>query len=183
MHKLDIIVIPNKNCKTLVIQDSSIYDINFPVTNTILEIKVPGQACFITFNLLAGWCSKTFNCVDFNLCCGSDQVSILPDGVYELKYSIDPNVSTMIQGSHMRVCQIMSQYIRTIGLFLSNKCNLRKKEIEEIEEDILEIKNYIECSVFAVEDLFDNTSGIELYNEASSKLNKFNDGNFSGCCE
>lgn len=183
MHKLDIIVIPNKNCKTFVVQDASIYDINFPITNTILEIKPPGQACFITFNLLAGWCSKTFNCVNFNLCCISDEITVLPDGVYELKYSVDPNVETMIEGSHMRICQLTSEYTKVLGLFLSNRHNYNKREIIEIEKELLHIKTLLESSVFAVEDFFDNTSGIELYNEASSRLKRFKNGNFSGCCK
>jgi hypothetical protein len=182
MHKLDLIIPHNKNCKTLVVQDASIYDSNFPVTNIILEIKPPGQSCFIPFTLLAGWCSKTFNCVDFNLCCIGDDVSVLPDGIWEIKYSIDPNVSTMIEANHMRVCQLMSTYIKTIGVFLSNKCNYNKKEIESIEKELLNIKNLIDNSIFAAEDLLDNSSAIELYNEASLRLNKFNNGNFSSCC-
>ena len=182
MHKLDIIVIPNKNCKTFVVQDASIYDINFPITNTILEIKPPGQACFIAFNLLTGWCSKTFDCINFNLCCISDEISVLPDGIWELKYSIDPNVTTMVVGVHMRVCQITSEYIKIIGIFLSNKHNYNRREIEEIEKEFLLIKTLIESSVFAGEDLLDNTSTIELYNEASSRLKRFKNGNFSSCC-
>jgi hypothetical protein len=182
MHKLDIIPLQNKNCKTLVIQDASIYDILFPVTNTILEIKPPGQSCFIPFNLLTGWCSKTFNCIDFNLCCLSDEISVLPDGIWEIKYSVDPNVATMVEGNYMRVCQLMSTYIKTIGVFLSNKCNYNKHEILCIEKDLLEIKNLIDNSVFAAEDLLDNTSAIELYDEASLRLNKFNNGSFSSCC-
>jgi len=182
MHKLDIIPLQNKNCKTLVIQDASIYDILFPVTNTILEIKPPGQSCFIPFNLLTGWCSKTFNCVDFNLCCLSDEISVLPDGIWEIKYSVDPNVATMIEGSYMRVCQLRAQFIKTIGVFLSNKHNYNKKEIEQIEKEFMEINSLIEYSIFSAEDLLDSTSAIELYNEASTRLKRFNNGNFSGCC-
>lgn len=183
MHKLDIIVNQNKNCKTLVVQDASLYDNITPVENIILEIKPPGQTCFTSFTLLAGWCAKTFNCLDFNLCCIGEEISVLPDGIWEIKYSIDPNITTMIEGSHMRVCQLMSTYIKTIGLFLSNKCNYNKKEIESIEKELLEIKNLIDNSIFAAEDLLDNSSAIELYNEASLRLNKVNNGNFSSCCK
>ena len=183
MHKLDIIVIPSKNCKTFVVQDGSAYDINFPNTNNIIEIKPPGQTCFIPFNVLPKWCSRTFSCIDFNLCCINEDITVLPDGVYELKYSVDPNLQTMIEGSHMRICQLTSEYIKVLGLFLSNKHNYNKREIIEIEKELLYIKTLLDSSVFAVEDLFDNTSGIELYNEASLRLKRFKNGNFSGCCK
>lgn len=183
MHILSITSGNKTTCKTLTLQDASYYDPISPVQNIILEVKAPGQSCFTTFNLLNGWCSKTFSCVDFKLCCISDEISVLPDGIYEIKYSVDPNLATMIEINHMRICQLMTTYIKTIGLFLSNKCNYKKSEVIAIEKELIEIKFIIDNSVYAVEELLNNTSGLELYNEASHRLNKINNGNFSSCCK
>lgn len=83
----------------------------------------------------------------------------------------------------MRVCQLMSSYIKLLGLFLSNKCEMTRSDIESIEEEFEDIKDTIDASVYAVEECLDNTLGLGLYSEAAKRINKLNDGNFTSCCK
>jgi len=185
MHELDITYHNTYNCKTLRIEDNSIYDDKFEVKNSILEIKAPGQNCFTFFDLKKDWKSITLNCASLKLCCTKQpcKLTILPDGIYEIKFSIDPNIKYMVEFNHMRVCKLMSNYIKLIGLYLSNKTSNTNKENEEIEKEFTAIKDIIDASVYAVEELLDNSLGIDLYEQASKRINDINNGNFTGCCK
>lgn len=186
MHQLDITYHNTYNCKTLKIEDNSVYDSTLPVKNIILEIKAPGQTSYNHFvQSKKDWKSITFNCSSLKICCAKkpETLSVLPDGIYDIKYSIDPNLKSIVEFSHMRVCQLMSNYIKLVGLFLSNKCNNSLADNEAIEKELITIKDTIDSAVYAVEECLDNTLGLELYSEASKRLNKINDGNFTSCCK
>jgi hypothetical protein len=186
MNQLDITYHNTYNCKTLKIEDNSIYDTTQPIKNVILEIKSPGLTSFVPFYFPnEKWKAITLNCSSLKICCGKkvSTLSVLPDGIYNIKYSVDPNLTCMVEFNHMRVCQIMSRYIKILGIFLSNKCSMTNKEIEQIEKELLEIKDTIDSSIYAVEERLDSALGLELYNEAINRLNKINDGDFTSCCK
>lgn len=183
MHKLDITYGNTYNCKSLRIQDNSIYENGVDVKNPVLEIKAPGLTSYIPFYFPdKNWKSITLNCSTLKSC-PRGSTSLLPDGIYDIKYSVDPNLSCMVQFSHMRVCQIMSNYIKLVGLFLSNKCSMTNEQIKDMEKELIYIKDIIDASVYSVEELLDNTLGLELYNEAIEKLNTINNGDFERCCK
>ena len=171
MHTLSITYANNTACKALTLQDASIYDAIAPLQNSILEIKPPGKSCFTAFNLLTGWCSKTFACIDFDLCCISDDITVLPDGIYEIKYSVDPNLSTMIELDHFRVCNLYKNYLYAICELRSNKCSYSHKAYKLKTKSLYDIKNMIADAVILVEECLDKESGIALYEEAKLLLN------------
>lgn len=187
MHQLDITYHNTYNCKALKIEDNSIYDDTLPVKNPILEIKGPGLTSYVPFYFPnKKWKSITLNCSSLKLCSkkkSSSTLTILPDGIYDIKYSIDPNLKSMVEFSHMRVCRLMSNYIKLVGLFLSKKSEIDKSDIECLEKAFIKIKDTIDASVYAVEELLDNVLGLELYSEAANKVNEINNGNFKGCCK
>lgn len=183
MHQLDITYHNTYNCKTLKIEDNSIYEKDRTVKNLILEVKAPGLTSYIPFYFPnKNWKSITLNCSTLKSC-PKGKLSLLPDGIYDIKYSVDPNLTCMVEFSHMRVCQIMSNYIKLVGLFLSNKCSMTNKQIEDIEKELIAIKDTIDASVYAVEECLDNTLGLELYSEAAKRVNNINDGDFTNCCK
>lgn len=184
MHQLDITYKNTYNCKTLRIEDNSIYDDILAVKNAILEIKPPGLFHFVPFHLNNNkWKTIVLNCSSLKICNTKVKNSFtpLPDGIYEIKYSLDPNVKTMVQFDHMRVCQIMKKYIQAVCTFLSNKCNYTKKEISTIEEKLIRIKNTIDFSVWKVEECLEKQEGKDLYDEATNLLKEFEDGMYNGC--
>ncbi len=185
MHQLDITYSNTYNCKSLRIQDNSIYEKNVIVKNAILEIKAPGLTSYVPFYFPDGnWKSITLNCSTLKVCCGKkpSTLSVLPDGVYHIKYSVDPNKKCMVEFCHMRICQIMKTYMKIVCNFFSNKCCTSHKERQELKKLLLEIKDLIDGAVYAVEECLDNKLGLELYEEAKLKLKKLKDGN-SCCCD
>lgn len=186
MHQLDITYHNTYNCKTLRIEDNSIYDENVEIINPILEVKPPGLLQYIPFTFAnKKWKAITLNCSTLELCCTKQPCKLteIPDGIYDIKYSISPNLKTMIEFSHMRVCKIMSNYIKLIGLFLSSKYTRQIKDNDCIEKELVEIKDLIDNSIYAVEELLDSNLGLELYEEALNRIKKLNNGNFTNCCK
>lgn len=184
MHQLDITYHNTYNCKSLKIEDNSVYDDAISITNVILEVKPPGLTSYIPFYFPnKKWKSITLNCSSLKMCSKKKPLTVLPDGVYDIKYSIDPNLKTMVEFSHMRVCNLMSNYVKLIGLFLSKKSEIDRSEAECIQKQLVSIKDTVDACIYAVEECLDNTLGLELYSEAAKKLNKINDGNFTGCCK
>ncbi len=186
MHELDITYHNTYNCKTLRIEDNSIYDEDLDVVNPILEIKPPGLLHYIPFYFAnKNWKAITVNCSTLKLCCTKQPCKLteIPDGIYDIKYSIDPNLKSIIEFSHMRICKIMTSFIKITGLYFSSRSLRSKKDNDSIEKELLNIKEIIDASVYAVEEWLDNTSGLELYSEAATRINKINDGNFTSCCK
>jgi hypothetical protein len=180
MHNLSLIFPTTSTCDLLTIQDGSCYNENFPIENTILEIRVPGTCCFISFNLLEGWCSRTFNCQDLNLCV-NNTCTDFPDGNYEIKYSVDPNVQTMVEYNYFRVCQLKSNYVKILLDFFAGLCNFSKLEKEDKALELRNIEELIKASVFMAEDELDVSKAIEIYNIAAEKIKKFNDKDCPTC--
>ena len=172
MHKLSLEISRKTPCNILHILDTSYYDPNFPVENAILEINPPTKECFSIFELDFPWCSKSIDCTDLDVCCPNNNDVALPDGNYEIKYSIDPNLSTMVEFNYFRVCVIMSQLVNKICWFLSNRCSLSLIEQKEMIEHLSEIKRLIDFAVFAAEECLDVSEARRLYDEAKEKLNK-----------
>lgn len=178
MHKLNLDI--NKkatNCRFLTIQDASIYNSEFPITNIILEVKPPTKNCFYNFDLVSGWCSKTLDCVHLDLCCEGDCVTVLPDGLYEIKYSLDPNLQTMVEYSHFRVCQLWNNYVKALAIYFSKKCGYKKSEQKQKEQELADIRFLIEGAVYEAEDYDNLDMAYTLYDEANEKLkNLYNNG-------
>ena len=178
MHNLSLIFPATSSCDKLTVQDGSCYDINFPVTNTILEIKPPGAECFIIFNLPFGWCSKTINCQDLEVCCKPNGCSPLPDGNYEIKYSVDPNLATMVEYNHFRVCILWTSYINSVCELRGKKCDYSKSEYKARLDDLYNIRNMILDAVILAEECLNVDGATELYNEAKKLLT---DGHCQTC--
>ena len=170
MHILDITYHTTNNCGTLKIEDNSTYDILQPVTNTILEVKPPGKTCYIPFILVTGWCSKILNCSDLQSCCGNPTSSVLPDGIYAFKYSVDPNLSMMIEMQHLRICQLNKSYVATICELQNNRYKLLKKDYKTEIDRLYYVRGMIQDAVSMVEECLDQARGMELYNEAKLML-------------
>lgn len=170
MHILDITYNLTNNCSTLKIEDNSTYDTLQPITNTILEVKPPGKTCYIPFDLAVGWCSKVLNCSDLQSCCGSPADSILPDGIYDIKYSLDPNLKMIVEMQHLRVCQLNKSYIAAICELQNNKYKILKKDYKLEIDRLYYIRGMIQDAISMVEECLDKVRGLELYQEAKKML-------------
>lgn len=185
MHQLDLTIAKSFNLKTLIIENSSIFDDDKKVDNIILEVLPPGKTCHIAYNIPnRDWCKKVLNCALLKICCIDcpKDLSILPDGIYNIRYSIAPNKKTMVEYNHFRVSSLMANYIKTICTFNSNKSSYSIKDIKLIEKKLFDIKFKIENAVLLIEECNDLDSGKSLYNIVVDELNSINDGNFNKSC-
>lgn len=88
--------------------DTSIYDANPPVVvNPTIEIKVPGfNAVYLPFTIQQ---INTFNSTDLGLTVAGEEID-LPDGIYCIKYTIDPPLVNFVEKSFIRVDKLQEKF-------------------------------------------------------------------------
>lgn len=161
----------NLNPKTIVVKDASLYEDSGDIDNLILEIKPPGRDEY-SFLLVTPEFYEIINCSYLDLCCNG-KFSELSDGVYKMKLSYNPNDKTVEEFYHLRVISLKSKYVSAICDLKKNKCNLTRREFTQQEGNLYKIRNQIEAAVWMVEECLDIEKGMELYNNASNALEKY----------
>lgn len=168
--------VPSTDCRFLRFIDNSFYNPDIPVENGLLEITVPGYDCAVVFNV-----DPYFNTVlnstllqitNTNL---DSQLIPLPEGVYKIKYSINPNSKLFVEYEYLRNCQQLSRYTKAVCNLLADRCDLTKKQFEEKRRELIWIKELIDAAKYMVEEMGECKKGLELYNEANNLLGKLND--------
>lgn len=170
--QLNIFVPDSIDCKTLIVQDISIYGPDITVANAILEVTLPSYTCPVIFNVTKGF-TKVLSAADLELLQTSNiNVSpSLPDGIYKFRFSIDPNLSIFVEKEEFRVCKIYSKLRNAIRKIFKDKCNNTVIFRENLKK-LNYIENLIKASVYMVQDENSDTNqAIKLYNEASELLN------------
>ena len=82
---------------TLRVADASQYILNTNPTNNILEVTPPGYDCAVIFNLTE-YFNLVLNANNLNIApSNNNSVVFLPDGLYKIKYSIDPNLTNFVE--------------------------------------------------------------------------------------
>ena len=174
--KLDILVIPTYNTKTLGIADASVYPTDPPVVSApTIEITVPG------FNMV----SLPFVPLDFNVYTSStlgltsplDPYLPLPDGVYFIKYSIAPAYENYVERSIMRVEQLQEKFDNAFMKLDMMECDRAIKMQSKV--DLTTIYFFISGAIAAA----NNCAIVEankLYAQANKMLDQFINNN-CGC--
>lgn len=173
--KLDILVIPTYNVKTLGVADASVYPTNPPVVSgATIEITVPGFGTVI----------KPFSVNDFNVFttsnlgispAGVDQP--LPDGVYRLKYSVAPAYINFVEKSIMRIEQLQEKFDEAFMKLDMMECDRAIKTQASV--DLNSINFFIQGSIAAANNCAELEAN-KLYNQADMMLNNFIKNN-CGC--
>lgn len=172
---LNIYIPESFDLRTLIVQDVSDYD-GRTVLNPVLEVKAPGQNCYIPFYPRVGWCNQILNCSNLKICCVDcpGQLTALPDGIYSFKYSIDPNLYTIVEFNHLRTTQLSKNYIETVCKFFSKKCDYKHSEYLDLLNKLNEIDFTIKAAKWKVEECLESQAGLDLYEKAKTLLNDFN---------
>lgn len=174
MRNLNLNIPESFDLRTMIVQDISDYD-GFTVINPILEIKAPGANCYIPFYPTVGWCNKILNCSSLKICCVNCPVKLsdLPDGVYSMKYSIDPNVYTIVEFDHLRTSSLSKTLTQATCSFFSKKCDYKKSEYKELLDQLIEIEFTIKAAKWKVEECSEVQEGLDLYDKAKTLLDEF----------
>ena len=162
----------SSSCKSFIIKDASIYNATLPITCGQLRVKTPGFTCEHTFETLPNFEIKV-NLGNLGIQNVNDQgfLKALPEGNYEIRYSINPNDKLYVEYNYYNTCQLHNDYIKALCKFFNNKCDMNKKEQQNEIDKLFEISNLIDYAKIAAEECGDVKMADKLYNEAKEKLN------------
>jgi len=166
--KLDFLVVPTYDLKTLGILDASTYPATPIPQDPTVEIDIPGF----------GVVSLPFNINDFNVFnstslgitpAGAPLVN-LPDGLYTIKYSITPAYENFVEKTTMRVEQLQERFDGAFMKLDMMECDLAIKTQQKVE--LSSIYFFIQGAIAAANNCA-NQRATALYNQASKMLNNF----------
>lgn len=173
--ELEINEIPTGSCMTMRLIDASRYLSTLTVANALLEITPPGFTCPVVFEVEKDF-NRTFNSATLEIAASASYNDLvpLPDGVYEIKYSVNPNAKIYVEYSLLRNCRLTKQYSAAICQLFQDRSKICKKEFEDRRRELIWIKELIDASKYMVEELQDPEEGLNLYNEAAKLVSKIN---------
>lgn len=156
--------------KTFRVSDASFYNPKIKVTCATLEVTPPGYIEPVIFNVKAGF-STVLNSSNLKL----SKVKVykalqaLPDGIYTVKYSINPNDKLWIEYDYLRVSKLINDLNQ-------QWCEAKltpypmSREVQGKVKRLREIESYIKAAKAEVEFCGNRTKGMDLYHYAAKLL-------------
>ena len=174
VSKLNVDYIDNNNPKTFRLIDESEYNPKITVTNAKLQVTPPGFTSGVTFDVKP-YFSMVLNASILNILKVKSYALLadLPDGIYSINYSINPNSELFVDYDYFRTVKLREKFSRIVCGLLDKKRDYTVREFEEIKEEILWVDQLIDASKYKTEICEEPEKGILLYNEASHLLDKY----------
>ena len=127
--KLDILVIPTYNTLTLGIADASTYPTSPAVTSPTIEISVPSFGTVtLPFNIND---FNIFNSTSLGITGVGDPLLPIPDGVYQLKYSVAPAYLNYVEKTIIRVDKLQEKFDEAFMRLDMMECDKAIKDLED----------------------------------------------------
>jgi hypothetical protein len=171
-HILSLEVLNVSNPEILSIKDTSQYASELPVTCGDLAITSPGFNSPSTIDVQPGF-DFSVNACALNLqttdCSGLR--TVIPDGVYIIRYSVSPGDKVYVEYNHLRTTSLMELYYRKLCKLDIDKCT-PYSEREKVLEEMHDIRTMIDAAKAKVEYCSSPQAGTELLNFAKRKLEK-----------
>jgi hypothetical protein len=162
-NNLDLTLYNTHSLTTIGFADLSTYGV--PPTNMSFEVTPPG---WNTVNLFFTPSTvNVYNASNFNIPVGQ---SNLPDGIWNVKYSVAPNQTTFVEKSFMRVEGILCKYGRNLLASIS-QCDTNNSDNKRIQSQLQSIKILIDGSIAAT-NMCDFETACKMYTKANSMLDK-----------
>ena len=163
---LDLTILDTYSLTSIGIIDLSTYQVS--PTNVSMEITPPGgwNKVNVVFTPRA---VNIYNATHFNIDCGLT-LPPLPDGVYNMKYSVAPNQTNWVEKSFMRVAQLTAKYER-IFLSVDSKCECNGDMRSKLKEQLRNIRLLIDGSVASANQC-DILTAMDMYRKAWTLLDK-----------
>jgi hypothetical protein len=171
-HILSLEVIPVSNQSIFSIKDTSQYAPNLAADCPELLILPPGFTipfiieCKTGFNLNLDPCSINLQQVN----CGQVRNNF-PDGIYAVKYRVQPHAKVFVEYNHLRITSIMTKYyekLNDLDIHPSEPSSSKKKVLSEMAH----IKTMIDAAKAKVEYGSSPNEGWEMYRYAEYRLKK-----------
>ena len=175
---LDILVVPTYNTLTLGVADASTYPTDPPVvTAPTIEIDVPSLGVVILPFVVNEF--NVFNSASLGLTVIGEPLLPLPDGLYNLKYTVAPAYLNFVEKSIMRIDRIQEKFDEAFMKLDMMECDLAIKTQQKV--NLTSIYFFIQGSLAAANNCAIDEAN-KLYTQANNMLNNFikNNCNCSG---
>lgn len=172
--KLKLDISDTLSACTMVIYDISEYPIGFPISCPRLEVTVPGFKYPVVFENISGGFTKVLNACNLNLqTTGCDVVSNdLPDGLYVIKYSINPNDTLYVEYNYLRINKLLNRY-KDLLCCIESKAEDNKNVHMDMYKDLSELRYSIDAAKAAAEWCHDANRGLKLYDKANKLITRY----------
>lgn len=167
---LDILILDTHNIGNLAVADNSVYPANFTIISPSIEIIPPSYP--ISTKVFTPSSLNVFNSNDIGITCLDQTCTLceLPDGYWQLKYTISPAQTYFVTKSFMRT-NILQRMFGQVFLSLDlDKCDetVREQDMKKLDQ----INSYIQTSIAAANEC-NAKLAIDLYNIANKMLKEF----------
>lgn len=159
---LNLLLLDTHNLNTLGVADLSQYPTGFSIISPSLEVippSFPVTTLVFTPNSL-----NVFNGTDLGIgCYDPNNLCEIPDGYWQIKYTISPAQTYFVQKSFMRT-QVLQRMLGQLFLSLDlDKCDevIKSQDMDQIDQ----INYYIQTSIAAANEC-NAKLAIDLYNIA-----------------
>jgi hypothetical protein len=174
MSQLALDIIPTMNPSVMRIADASNYTV--VPTNPILTILGPGYTTPGVVNPTSIPFLLNLSVYKAGLMPTPNPPPLVfpefPDGVYVVKYSINPNTQVFVEYNHLRVVQFMNQYQKALCKIDNAGC-MPSAELEEDLKKLRLIDNMVKAAVAQVEICGKRQAGLLMFQYASKLLDRF----------
>lgn len=169
-HILGLDVIPTTDSNIFHIFDTSSYSDSLGKTCMRVEIDIPGFTQTRLINVTPNF-NIALNSYNFGITVGGDFLSPLPDGIYDLKYSVSPNDKIFINKSHLRTVQIDNQLFDYRCKVKLSTCEPNYDVKQELNQ-INTIESYIKAAKCKLENCYSPEEAMDLLSYAKKLLTK-----------
>lgn len=170
LPKLDLLFPETHDAKSLLIADISVYPSPFSIINPTIEITPPSfPTKTLTFvaQAFTVYDSQSLGITCPDLDC--DKID-LPDGIWNVKYSITPAYQFFVTKSFLRINKLMERFDKVFLKLEFMQCDMAIKE--EDMEILNTIETYINGAVAAANNCLD-VLAMKLYSKASKQIDEF----------
>jgi hypothetical protein len=171
-HVLSLEIPTVSNACVLKIFDTSVYSPLVSIFNPKLYIVAPGFNFTSELSFVPD-STPTLTACDLGLQtenCGTSYVN-LPDGIYNIKYAIDPECRVFVEYNHLRMTCALNQYEKILCTISVSDCDPPAKVKERLRQ-LHMIKMFLEAAQAKAETCHESQEGMTLFNYAVKLLNK-----------
>lgn len=175
---LNLTILPSYSPALLAVADISQYPTGFNISTPTIEITPPGflmeSIAFVPQTI------QIYNADTLGISCDGCIDTALPDGIYSMKYSVNPAYLYFVVKTFLRVDKLIEKHDRAYLKLDILQCDMTYKREQRMELDYIwadingAIASANQCA---------NKQAMDLYNRASRRLDSFlkNLDNKSNC--
>jgi hypothetical protein len=160
--------------KVMRLFDTSHYYTDTVLENYLVEVLPVNKSSWVTFHV-----NKNFSLVlnssnlQYKKASYSNELVDLQDGIYEIKQSHKPNISTVSHFLYLRTVLLYNDLKSQLCDLITNKCDLSREDFNINRDKLREIEEYINAAKWMVEECGDKVKGKELYDYAKKLLEEY----------